>query len=60
LRDRPPREKQAWRALFDHYVFGDAQRAGEHLPPQARKVLGPIDETLARQLRAMLINKLNR
>ncbi len=60
LRDRPEREKQAWRALFDYYVFGDAQRAGEHLPPQARKVLGPIDETLARQLRAMLINKLNR
>ena len=60
LRDRPQREKQAWRALFDYYVFGDAQRAGEHLPPQARKVLGPIDETLARQLRAMLINKLNR
>lgn len=60
LRDRPEREKQAWHALFDYYVFGDAQRAGEHLPPQARKVLGPIDETLARQLRAMLINKLNR
>lgn len=60
LRDRPEREKQAWRALFDYYVFGDAQRAGEHLPPQARKTLGPIDETLARQLRAMLINKLNR
>jgi len=60
LRDRPESEKQAWRAIFDYYVFGDAQRAGEHLPPQARKVLGPIDETLARQLRAMLINKLNR
>jgi hypothetical protein len=60
LRDRPEREKQAWRALFDYYVFGDAQRAGEHLPPQARNLLGPIDEMLARQLRAMLINKLNR
>ena len=60
LRDRPEREKQAWRALFDYYVFGDAQRAGEHLPPQARNMLGPIDETRARQLRAMLINKLNR
>lgn len=60
LRDRPEREKQGWRALFDYYVFGDAQRAGEHLPPQARNMLGPIDETLARQLRAMLINKLNR
>lgn len=60
LRDRPEREKQAWRAIFDYYVFGDAQRAGEHLPEAARNVLGNIDETLARQLRAMLIAKLNR
>lgn len=60
LRDRPEREKQAWRAIFDYYVFGDAQYAGEHLPEAARNVLGPIDETLARQLRAMLIAKLNR
>lgn len=60
LRDRPEREKQAWRDIFDHYVFGPAERAGEHLPAEARKVLGPVDETLARQLRAMLIAKLNR
>ena len=35
-------------------------RAGAHLPEQARGLLGPIDETRARQLRAMLISKLNR
>ncbi|HYG07502.1 MAG TPA: cupin-like domain-containing protein [Stenotrophomonas sp.] len=60
LRDRPESEKRAWRALFDYYVFGDAAQAGEHLPPQARQALAPIDETLARQLRAMLIGRLNR
>ncbi|WP_184407069.1 cupin-like domain-containing protein [Xanthomonas sp. 3075] len=60
IRDRPASEKQAWRALFDYYVFGPAERAGEHLPEQARHVLGPIDPTLARQLRAMLIGRLNR
>jgi hypothetical protein len=60
IRDRPERERQAWRAIFDYYVFGDPQRAGEHLPEGARNVLGPIDETMARQLRAMLIGKLNR
>lgn len=60
IRDRPEREKQAWREIFDYYVFGTADRAGAHLPPPARNVLGPIDETLARQLRAMLIGKLNR
>lgn len=60
IRDRPERERQAWRAIFDYYVFDDPQRAGEHLPEAARNVLGPIDETMARQLRAMLIGKLNR
>jgi hypothetical protein len=60
IRDRPEREKQAWRDIFDYYVFGPADRAGAHLPSPARNVLGPIDETLARQLRAMLIGKLNR
>ncbi len=60
IRDRPEREKQAWREVFDYYVFGDADRAGAHLPEPARNLLGPIDETVTRQLRAMLIDKLNR
>ncbi|MBV6686666.1 cupin-like domain-containing protein [Xanthomonas euvesicatoria pv. physalidis] len=60
IRDRPAAEKQAWRALFDHYVFGPAEQAGEHLPEPARHALGPIDPMLSRQLRAMLIGKLNR
>ena len=36
LRDRPEPEKQAWRELFDYYVFGPAERAGAHLPEHAR------------------------
>jgi hypothetical protein len=60
IRDRPEREKQAWRAVFEYYVFGPAEQAGAHLPEPARKLLGPIDDTQARQLRAMLIGKLNR
>ena len=60
LRDRPQTEKQAWRALFDHYVFGPPDQAGAHLPEAARGDLGPMDETKARRLRAYLLNKLNR
>jgi hypothetical protein len=60
LRDRPESEKRAWKNVFEYYVFGPAGRAGEHLPEQARGALGPMDELMARRLRAMLINALNR
>jgi hypothetical protein len=60
LRDRPEHEKQGWKALFDYYVFGDAGRAGAHLPEHARGPLGPLDEMKARRLRADLLNRLNR
>jgi len=60
LRDRPEPEKQAWRALFDYYVFGPADRPAAHLPEAARGSLAPMDETKARRLRAQLLHKLNR
>jgi hypothetical protein len=60
LRDRPESEKRAWRNVFEYYVFGPGAQAGEHLPPAARGLLGPIDENASRTLRAMLIAKLNR
>ncbi|CAN5379269.1 cupin-like domain-containing protein [soil metagenome] len=60
LRDRPDFEKQAWKTLFDYYVFGPAERAGAHLPEGARGDLGPIDDRKARRLRAYLLNRLNR
>ena len=56
----PPQEKAAWRAIFDYYVFGASERAGEHLPTHARGNLAPMDEIKARRLRAFLINRLNR
>ena len=60
LRDRPEAEKRGWRALFEHYVFGPADRAGAHLPEAARGALGPLDEPKARRLRADLLRRLNR
>lgn len=60
LRDRPPSEKAAWRELFDFYLFGDADRAAQHLPATARGPLAPLDEREARRLRAQLLNRLNR
>lgn len=60
LRDRPDAEKQGWRALFDYYIFGPAERPIAHLPEAARGPLAPLDDLAARRLRAMLLHKLNR
>ncbi|ROQ21689.1 cupin-like protein [Marinimicrobium koreense] len=60
LRDKPEHEKQAWKHIFDYYIFGDPDRAGAHLPEEARGYLGEIDSAKARMLRALLLNKLNR
>jgi hypothetical protein len=60
VRELPEREKLAWKNVFEYYVFGPADRAGAHLPEKSRGMLGPIDDSRARQIRAMLINKLNR
>ncbi|HMW46921.1 MAG TPA: cupin-like domain-containing protein, partial [Cellvibrionaceae bacterium] len=60
IRDRPEQEKQAWKHLFDYYVFNSDSNAGAHLPEHARGYLGAIDDNAARRLRAMLLQKLNR
>lgn len=60
LRDRPQEEKEAWRRIFDYYIFGDADIPRAHIPENAWGDLGPMDETRARQLRTALLNKLNR
>jgi hypothetical protein len=60
IRDRPEQEKQAWKHLLDYYIFNSDTQAGEHLPEAARGYLGAIDDTEARKLRALLLQKLNR
>lgn len=60
LRDRPEGEKQAWRELFEYYVFGPADQAGAHLPEHIRGALAPMDDMRSRRLRADLLNRLNR
>lgn len=60
LRDKPEHEKQAWKHVFDYYIFGDSHQAAKHLPEHAQGYLGALDPLKARTLRAMLLNKLNR
>lgn len=60
IRDLPPAQRQAWRHLFEHYVFDNNDDAFAHIPASARGVLAPLDDDAARQLRALLRQKLAR
>jgi ribosomal protein L16 Arg81 hydroxylase len=60
LRDLPPRQREAWRTLFNHYVFDADETVYEHIPEPGRGCLAPLDDAAARKLRAELLNRLNR
>lgn len=49
LRGLPQAERQAWRALFDHYIFGDPDQADRHIPEHIRGILNSEDEQAIRR-----------
>ena len=60
VRDLPAHERAVWHDIFRHYVFEQDDAVAAHIPEAARRVLGPMDEATARELRARLLNRLNR
>ena len=60
IRDLPPAQRETWREVFRHYVFDADADTAAHIPEPARGVLAPMDDTRARELRARLLQRLNR
>jgi hypothetical protein len=60
IRDLPKAQREAWRAIFDFYVFDFEDDSIGHIPESRRGVLAPMDEMTARRLRAQLLKKINR
>lgn len=60
LRGLPRRQREAWRHMFDHYIFDPPDDALAHIPEHSRGVLGKMSEEQMRQWRSILRNKLNR
>lgn len=59
IRDQPPGQREAWRAWFDHFVFGeDAAHAADHLPPPARTVTGPPSPQRDEMMRRFILQVL--
>lgn len=59
VRDLPVEQRAVWEDVFRHYVFAPDEATIEHIPADARRALGSIDETRARAMRARLLQRLN-
>ena len=60
LRALPPAQREAWRHLFEHYVFDADRDAAGHIPPERRGVLGAMSPEQHAQWRALLAQRLSR
>lgn len=54
LRHLPPEQRAVWRDRLDYYVFETSGDPAEHLPDQAKGVLGPPGQDLFAHIRQML------
>lgn len=59
LRHLPPAQREAWRNIFDHYVFTAGEGVAGHVPKARRGILGEISPELAKQVRAFLKSQLS-
>ncbi|SDA17119.1 cupin-like domain-containing protein [Sphingomonas sp. NFR15] len=55
IAERPERERGAWRAYFDHYVFRDRGHPLAHLPAAKHGVLGPLAQGNYGRIRAQVM-----
>jgi hypothetical protein len=58
IAERPPRERQAWKAFFDHYVFRSHGHPLAHLPENRRGMLGALQPHNYDKIRARVLHLL--
>ena len=60
LRSLPPATRDAWRALFEHFVFSDEAEATSHIPPHRHGLLGHLSAADREKVREYLAGRLKR
>jgi hypothetical protein len=58
LRSLPPATRDAWRALFEHFVFGEGNDATAHIPPHRHGLLGRLSPDDAARVRQYLLQRM--
>lgn len=58
IAERPPAERQAWKAFFDHYVFRTNGHPLAHLPADQHGLLGPLKPDNYSKIRARILHML--
>jgi hypothetical protein len=58
ISERPARERQAWKAFFDHYVFRSNGHPLSHLPTEQHGMLGPLKPDNYAKIRAIVMRRL--
>ena len=56
----PEYRREAWRTLFDHYVFRKNGDPAAHLPPEHRSILGPSTPQLRARIKQFVLSALTR
>jgi hypothetical protein len=59
MQDLSPALREAWKAIFNHFVFDNANAAA-HIPAQRRGVLGTLPEAELRKIKDALIVQLQK
>ena len=54
IRSLPADQRNVWRIMFDHYIFGANGDPAAHLPDHAKGMLGALDRPQRERLRATL------
>ena len=58
LRSLPPATRDAWHALFEHYVFGSESEAVSHIPGHKHGLLGHLSAADREKVREYLSGRL--
>jgi hypothetical protein len=54
LRDLPPHQNRAWKAMFDHFVFHQSDPVADHLPKAQRGLMGAMPDEQRAEFRRQL------